>query len=299
MPKYQRPIFLIAVLLTVTCLAYTNKGPQQPQKPPAVEIVAPETPIPETPPEIKPEPPKPIEPEWTNYPAIRGRQNGLGEVLSDIESHMPAGHIYRDNDKVTWAHETSHGLASNIRQKFGRSGRINGFYCLKDRACVIKEPPTTIQRTAQVIPRSLRGGVYQLYMIQQASSWGDTPLYICDEWMGYSNGTHAGIDLAEKGQWTAGRRLGTVRYMMEFNVYTIAMLSTVPQHQDEQLKKFVQWNLERTVDLLSKSKLHDAFTDPSAETYWKTFQTGVEGEPLRVFARSYFGTEWCLRVLGF
>ena len=48
--------------------------------------------------------------------------------LADIESRMPAGHIDRDSDLVTWAHETTHGINSRCRVWAG-SG-MNAFYCL-------------------------------------------------------------------------------------------------------------------------------------------------------------------------
>jgi len=35
-------------------------------------------------------------------------------IINDIEQHMPPQHIYRDNDKITWAHETTHGLDAEI-----------------------------------------------------------------------------------------------------------------------------------------------------------------------------------------
>src|SRR5690606_38202965 len=100
--------------------------------------------------ESQPQIPITVEPKFENYPAVRQPESSLGKVLSDIECHMPAGHIYRDSDKITWGHETSHGLASNIRQKFSRGNgawrtvggkpsyvsfaRINGFYVLDNRA---------------------------------------------------------------------------------------------------------------------------------------------------------------------
>ncbi|GAG85123.1 unnamed protein product, partial [marine sediment metagenome] len=88
--------------------------------------------------------------EWTEEEPLRNVPN-LGKVLSDIESHMPKGHIYSDPDRITWGHETTHGIHGRLRQKYskayaykidrsmrGRSVCIsldgtNCFYVLKNR----------------------------------------------------------------------------------------------------------------------------------------------------------------------
>ncbi len=36
-------------------------------------------------------------------------------TLNDIESHLPSKHIYRDADKVTHAHESTHGVSRPCR----------------------------------------------------------------------------------------------------------------------------------------------------------------------------------------
>jgi len=240
-------------------------------------------------PEISPENPEPIEPpspkepetplpNFEQYTAQRNIVN-LGKVLSDIEGHMPAGHIYKDNDKITWGHETTHGINSDLRQKFSRIeaknnpwslvgtwvddihghkifksyARINGFYVLEDKAVIIKEPNTTITAAAKLVPGTLRGGVYQLYMIHQAQSWDDTPLYVFDEWTAYGNGAAVRLDLEIK------ERNETVKFMLEFNVYAICV-AQASQSNDEQLKSYLKWNIARSMKLYkdSKEKLRNA-----------------------------------------
>lgn len=297
-----------------------SKRPAVPVVPHTVPVPPEASPIP-LPPEPEPVKPEPkIEPQWTNYPAQRNvTDSSLGEVLRDIESHMPAGHIYRDNDKVTWAHETTHGINSHLRNKFREGQRINGFYCLQDRGAIIVEPPTTIQTVARTVPSSLRGGVYNLYMVQQAGSWGDTPLYIFDEWMGYSNGTAAGLDLAEKNLWTGGKRSETVLYMLEFNVYSMCLAMQVAQmrdyyggyididgnyweysgYDDTQFKAFMMWNIERTMGYYQKSKQFSQFSDSRHDSYLSTLRTSGDAAALRSFAKSYFGDDWCQKQFGF
>lgn len=247
-----------------------------------------------------------VEPIWTNYPPIRS-VNNLGKVLSDIEGHMPAGHIYRDSDKITWAHETSHGIHSQLRQKYSRrqvyfrrlrkvflirfpNERINGFYCLDNKAVIINEPNTTISAAARLVPNSLRGKVYNLYMVQQAASWGSTPLYIFDEWVSYTNGSACRLDLKIRS------RSETVSYMLEFNVYAIS-LAMACKTEDTQFKNFLMWHLERTMDLYKESKALGE--NPYADEYLAKMRTGSDANQFREFSRNYFGGKWTKRILGF
>jgi hypothetical protein len=293
-------------------IAKKMKKPQVILQPPQIEQpIQPNLPPPT--PEKPPEPEK-IEPEWTEYPPVRNVTD-LGKILSDIESHMPAGHIYKDSDKITWAHETTHGINSNIRQKYSRgwgannnldiwgrsvwkaidgkpvfhAGRINGFYCLNNKAAIINEPPTTMQAAAALVPKSLRGPVYQLYMVQQASSWGDTPLYIFDEWVAYTNGSECRIDLKIQ------ERSETVSQMLEFDVYSLCLAMAIKKnasdYDDTQFKKFLMWNIERSFSLYKGEE--------RAQSYLEALRTGAEAEDLRKFTKEYCGEEWTKRILGF
>lgn len=259
--------------------------PQQPQQP-----YWPESPAPPIQPAPEPPVPTPI-PEFTICPKIQNVTN-LGTVLSDIESHMPAGHIYRDSDKITWGHETSHGIHSRVRNKYQRhnQGRINAFYVLEDRAVIVQEPKTTISTAARLVPRSLRGGVYNLYMVSQARSWNDTPLYVFDEWVAYGNGALVRADL------NIQNRDETVTYMLEFNNYAIAV-AMAARTNDEQFKRFLMWNLERSMQIYEDNR---SIGDTSrATSYLEVTRNSEDAEELREFARSYLGEKWTKRVLGY
>jgi len=255
------------------------------------------------PPQPEPEPePEPVWPIWLHEPPLRN-VTGLGEVLNDIEGHMPAGHIYKDSDKITWGHETTHGIHSRLRQKYSQSGafstslngkqyfksfdRINCFYVLENRAIKLKEPNTTLAEVAKNVPRSLRGNVYNLYLIKQQRYWNNEPLYIFDEWVAYGNGACVKNDLDIKN------RVGTVRYALEFNVYAMTLAMTA-KTDDPHFKSFLMWNLARTMTLY---KINDPTTHQ--KEYLEKMRWHHDGEELRRYIRGYCGTEWTQKILGF
>jgi hypothetical protein len=248
-----------------------------------INVVEP-TPVP-----VQPVKPK-IEPEFQNYPLVRSLDNSLGKVLSDIDAHMPAGHIYRDSDKITWAHETSHGIHSNARMKFSNGKKINAFYVLENKIVVIEEPDTRIRTVASRVPSSLRGGVFSLYLVQQAGSWDDTPLYIFDEWSAYTNGSACRLDLGIRD------RSETVQYMLEFNVYSSCVAWTSGSN-DPQLKAFLTWQIERAMKIYKDSA--ELGNLQNSDSYLEKMRTSTDAAQWRGFCKQYFGIEWCRDVLGF
>jgi len=234
-------------------------------------------------------------PTFSTYQPVKEADSSLGKVLSDIESHMPAGHIYRDSDRITWAHETSHGLASKLRSHFREqsSRRINAFYVLDDNVVVMEEPKTTMQAAAKYVSPQLRGMSYNLYMVQQARSWGDTPLYICDEWIAYTNGSATRIDLKIQS------RGETVTQMLEFTVYSLCMAMSNPERLDPQFKSFMAWHIKRVMDLYNANL---SIGDTSKATaYLNKIRTADDehARNMRSFAKEYLGERWTREILGF
>lgn len=275
-------------------------------------------------PPVQPNKPPVVEPLWKKWPRVREVQNpGLGVILGDIESHMPAGHHYSDGNKMTWAHETTHGINANIRNSVqpGRD-RFNGFYVLRDRAIVLKEPDVTIQQVANMVPSALRGPSYKLYLVDQAHSWGDRPLYLFDEWVSYTNGSECGKELNLFGWYFE------LLQAHNFNVYCMYVAKAVQNghgdYNDGEFRKFMMWNIERTFRIMRPSDRENVeHVNPSTvasndfvcphptqpvgaetdlkvvEDYIQKVRTVPDAEGLRKFARQYFGEEWCKRVYGF
>lgn len=173
--------------------------------------------------------------EWHDLEPVKNYSHE-NWVVEDVEKYMPEGHIYRDGDIVTWVHETTHGINSRIRQK--HQG-YNGFYILGGKYALFKSPNI---RKSDVIPyidnKYKDISIYSLYISGQ-TEWDDTPLYIMDEWVAYTNGS------------LVGTRRDTVKFMLYFNFYVGGMMEAIkekdPSYPEyEQLRSFVIGNMFRT-----------------------------------------------------
>lgn len=171
---------------------------------------------------------------WVKLAAVR-KATEPG-VLGDIDSHLSAGHIYRDNDKVTWAHETTHGINARIRNE-NRSK--NGYYCLFNRGFTIDSPKITLKDISNNTPASLKQGkTYSLYIVQQQRYWNDTPLYVIDELTAYTNGAIVGVENGMKDR--AEYSLECAKEMLEFSKIALNLSPENYSHKSE-LSKFINW----------------------------------------------------------
>ena len=155
-----------------------------------------------------------------NYPSLRQHDDS---VYEDVMAHCARPN--RGDGRYTDAHETSHFISSEIRNK--HSGKNNAFYILKDRAYVVDHPPITIRDIGRYVPSSLRGMRYDLYFVQQLRYWNEEPLYIAEELNCYTIGGMTALDDRD-----AGRRLertDAVAGALEFSVYCVALLMAVEQ----------------------------------------------------------------------
>ena len=131
------------------------------------------------------------------------RTDEIGGTLGDIDSRMWAapGMIYRgrlytwedyrDNDKVTWAHEGTHSINARIRFE---TQKPNGYYLLYGNSKFLTNPNLTLRQIAEAVPKDQRGVLYQNYLVNMTKYWNDTPLYVVDELTGYTNGAIVGVE---------------------------------------------------------------------------------------------------------
>ena len=194
---------------------------------------------------------------WIAFPSQKQLANPTwGKFLTDIENHLPAeyGSNYRDADKVTWCHETTHGINSHLRNRLGGAGR-NAFYIGFDRAALVEEPHVTLTQVAQAIPSALRGSHYQTYLVQQRGEWDRQPLYLWDEWIAYTNGARTALELAAVSR--SGKNDCMVG-MLQFNVYAlyVAKLAQERHADSRQLIEFFAWNWHRSLRIWEAAKVH-------------------------------------------
>ncbi len=219
-------------------------------------------------------------PTFTNYPPIRN-VGDLNGIVADIESHLPAGHPYRDSDLITWVHEGTHGINAQLRNEFRRPG----FYILNNRAVLLnKELNTTLAQVAQLVPVSLRGDVYNLYLIQSRRWWNNEPSYIFDEFVAYTNGAEC------RRQLQIPDRKETVTYAIEMCVYSTCV-PYAARSKDTQVRSFLIWQIKRAMNLYHASGMRSPYLD--------RLRRSTDATELRIYMRDYFGLKFTRNVLGF
>jgi len=237
--------------------------------------------------------------QWTTIKPISKVRTDLPTTLADIESHMPANHQYRSNRKVTWAHETTHGLNSRIRggvielarendeiipMKIEASNDVNACYVLQDRAIILGEPDTKLSMIATNTPQSLRGMSFELYLKSQQRYWENEPLYVLDEWSAYTNGLSTALDTdGGDGQYSDALQ------SLEFMGYSLVLLQI--HNPEEELRDFVKWQTVRTIALYNKSK-NTSLHSNKQESYINSLLTSNDTADLRSAISNICGSNW-------
>jgi hypothetical protein len=210
-----------------------------------------------------------VEPRWLAIPPAKEfAAPRLGELLPDIESRMPpGGHAYRnDADPINWAHETTHGLNSRIRNSVPNAGRVNAFYVGKGRAAVILEPRLRLSQIGPSVPAVFRDDTFGLYLVQMTAHWESNPLYVLDEWTAYQNGTQTGLELEGLGARNLGGRI-SAENMIEFSAFACCLLRLVesgdPSFADlDQLRSFIAFGVNRSLGLAAAAQSSREFSSP-------------------------------------
>ncbi|MHC4264355.1 MAG: hypothetical protein ACYSUK_00260 [Planctomycetota bacterium] len=192
------------------------------------------------------------EPDWWTFKPLRDYNRT--DICADVDAHMPIGHQYRNDDKITWTHETTHAINSIIRGLCGETGNVNAFYVGKDRCIVLKEPKNfKLSTIAEMIPQKYRGHMYQLYLVDQQRWWNNEPLYVLDEWTSYCNGTQYAIE----HNYGLDRRAGDIQNTQIMTYFASVLWKAIekydPDYVDmERFKIFVTWQNKRVDKLLNR-----------------------------------------------
>lgn len=161
----------------------------------------------------------------------------------------------RGSDIMTQGHETCHGINNDIANKVGKGRDRNvGLYGLDDIGFVIDEPNTTIQAVAKKVPQEWRGGickVYDLYLVKQAASWGNRPLYLADEWFAYTAGSVIALQAAKAGD-SDPNRWSELQNAIYFNMF-MAVQFSILRHNTEVFEMMV-FNYKRVDEIFKASQ---------------------------------------------
>ncbi|MCS6799297.1 MAG: hypothetical protein NZ898_12365, partial [Myxococcota bacterium] len=241
---------------------------------------------------------------FIHWPEQHGASHpSWGEVLTDIVRHLPRsyGDTYYDDDKITYGHETTHGINSHIRNYLNDTGRrANGFYVLENRGVLIVEPPLRKSDANPYVPASLRGDRYDLYM-RGSAAWDDTPTYIFDEWVAYTNGGAVGVDRVRRGLWREGWRDG-VAGQLEFTVYAMALGMAVEARAPDywrtetQFREFLAWNARRAMQIFREGRTMEPFRWDRQDRYYEALRTSPDAAALRAFIVRAFGEAFAAEV---
>jgi len=231
---------------------------------------------------------------------------GWGTALTDIVRHIPTmyGTQYDvPDDFVAWGDVGTLGIDSYLRVYQNVTGqRANGFYLMKDRFALVVEPPTTrVTSVAPYVPASLRGSRFQSYLVDQATTWDDTPTFILDEWNCETNGSEVAVELAKAGSFPAPR--DGVSGALEFTVYSLALGLAVETLDANffatytQFREFLAWEAERAMGLYRAGAVLPSLAAATQDAYYAAWKTSADGKALRNFARRTWSAAYVTQVL--
>lgn len=204
------------------------------------------------------------------------------KVLNDLECHIQEGHQYRAANLVTWAHETTHGINSILRNKYGRPA----LYLTGNEFAYLKPAQKRLNHVAKIVPPLLHDHLYNLYLVEQQRDWDDDPYYILDEWSAYCNGCLLRNELLMKEDESE------VLFMMQFSVFA-GYLCMIEKQPD--LIEFVKFNTHRSFNIYYRSPGNMT----EVNKYLSFIRQDKRMEEFRVNMKNIFGTKWCSQIWEF
>jgi hypothetical protein len=227
-----------------------------------------------------------------------------GPALVDLASHLPAsyGTEFDDHDLVTHAHETTHAIAGHLRSTLAPEWQANALYAMRGRAVVLAEPRFRKADVAPFVPPSLRASRFDTYLVEQ-TEWDDTPLYVFDEWVAYTNGGAVGIDLVERGLWPGGWR-DAIDGPLEFTVYALALGMAAEVHDPDYAARepafacFLRFSVARAMRVVCAGAAMPPFRHAWIGAYLEALRTNPDAAPLREYARRTLGPREAADALG-
>lgn len=229
-------------------------------------------------------------PNFINWPIVSMHINE-DTFLADVVNHYSSRLSYPDI--MTIAHETTHEINADIRNKNGDGLKIVGFYLGNNNACIFPQPNFTKDKIAQFVPNALQGLSFNEYVMGM-TEWNDSPLYIYDEWRAYINGGTAAVDYVERGLYKDGWT-NAVSNPLEFSVYACAILLAIKQYDPNYLNntpnylRYTNYSLMNSYDVYMRGSVMEQFKWNKQDTYL----AALRADPIisNVLA-TYFNSVW-------
>jgi hypothetical protein len=226
-------------------------------------------------------------------------------IMQDVMDHRPPDFNYSFDNMSTDAHETIHAINQSIcwHNNNTTCAKSSGFYLGDSRGVLLPNPKIKKSQIEQFIPASLRGFRYKTYMIEL--TWSEEyPLYILNEWVAYTYGTAAGIDLANHGLWTNGKRdqSGPIEFLAYSLATAMALKVNEPDYcrDNPQFREFLGFMTKRTMEAYTPVAQFPEFSwSKKDDLIYNNLKSSADAEPLRAYARELFGAEWTNTILGF
>jgi len=234
-----------------------------------------------------------------------------GSVLTDIARHLPASARYEDafqrytraGDLVTAGHEWTHFLNEYLSSQSGND--LSAFYVLGSRYFVLSIPRKLLGIVPEV-PRTLRGELYDLYLVQNSGNARVDPLYLLDEWTAYSNDVTIAVDQLSEGKslnpfHPEAIQTMTAGNVLEFTFYGFALGMAVKKHdpayyaseEGQKLRDFIAFNARRSMEIygqaLQRSELSDG--DSRNLTMMRHFRDAADTATMRAWVATDLGED--------
>lgn len=175
--------------------------------------------------------------EEYNCNPIRQANVPYSAHLSDLESHCSRPDIYREEDRVTWAHKMTHGVNADLKNSTP-SAEDSFFYVYNNKAFRVIKP-----RNVTMIQVKLRlpyiGTAFNTYFSTQAiNEWNNDITFFLDEWCAYINGCMCGLELH-----LTDRTVASFDKANQLGLYSIIATKDLNQ---KDINDYIKYQMDRT-----------------------------------------------------
>jgi hypothetical protein len=217
-------------------------------------------------------------------------------VYGDVLAHSAERPFGDAHGRSTNVHETAHGIHSYLRNKYSKSKRYNGLYCLNGKAIVLQEPNIRKHQIIEFIPPNLRGYRFETYISGQ-KAWDDTPLYVYDEWVAYVLGGKCNVQDVENNKFNEGWTDG-VSGCLSFSIYAIATCMTVQKYDSQywqnnnQFRLFTVYMLKQAYNTFMAGRKMEQFKWDKQDKLYDQLLNSEQAIPMRNFIKNNLDGVW-------